>query len=46
MNVEEEWDATMEMFLVGSNQEIPNTIELHHYVELEDMVHMVIEIEN
>ena len=26
--------------------EIANLVELHHYVELEDMVHMAIKIEN
>ncbi|PKI44504.1 hypothetical protein CRG98_035091 [Punica granatum] len=45
-NVEEDWEATMARFLAGLNREIQNAIELQHYVELEDMVHMAIKIEN
>ena len=45
-NVEEDRDATMARFLVGLNREIANLVELHHYVELEDMVHLTIKIEN
>ena len=45
-NVEEEWEATMSRFLIGLNREIANVVELQHYVELEDMVHMAIKIEN
>ena len=45
-NVEEDREATMARFLVGLNREIVNLVELHHYVELEDMVHMAIKIEN
>ena len=36
----------MARFLVGLNREIQNVVELKHYVELEDMVHMDIKIEN
>ena len=36
----------MARFLVGLNREIANFVELHHYVELEGMVHMAIKIEN
>ena len=36
----------MARFLAGLNQEIQNVLELHHYVELEDMVHTAIKIEN
>ena len=36
----------MVRFLVGLNQEIANFVELQHYVELEDMVHMAIKIES
>ena len=43
-NVEEDREATR--FLVGLNREIANLVELYHYVELEDMVHMAIKIEN
>ena len=45
-NVGENREATMVRFLVGLNQEIANFVELQHYVELEDMVHMAIKIEN
>ena len=45
-NIEEDREATMARFLVGLNWEIQNVVELQHYVELEDMVHMAIKIEN
>ena len=45
-NIEEDQEATMARFLAGLNQEIQNVVELQHYVELEDMVHMAIKIEN
>ena len=45
-NIEEYREATMERFLAGLNREIQNLVELHYYVELEDMVHMAIKIEN
>ena len=45
-NVEEDREATMARFLVGLNREIANAVELQHYVELEDMVHMATKIEN
>ncbi|XP_031377624.1 uncharacterized protein LOC116193034, partial [Punica granatum] len=45
-NVEEDREATMARFLTGLNREIQNAVELQHYVELEDMVHMAIKIEN
>ena len=44
-NVEEDREATMARFLNGLNREIANTIEFHHYVELEDLVHMAIKVE-
>ena len=44
-NVEEDREATMARFLNGLNHEIANEVELHHYVEIEDMVHMAIKIE-
>ena len=46
VNIEEDREATMAWFLTGLNREIPNVVELQHYVELEDMVHMAIKIEN
>ncbi|RVW78956.1 hypothetical protein CK203_052381 [Vitis vinifera] len=45
-NVEDDREATMARFLVGLNLEIANLVELQHYVELEDMVHMAIKIDN
>ena len=45
-NIEEDREATMVRFLAGLNREIQNVVELQHYVELEDMVHMAIKIEN
>ena len=44
-NVEEDREATMARFLAGLNPEIANQVELQHYVEIEDMVHMAIKIE-
>ena len=46
VNIEEDREATMARFLGGLNQEIQNVVELQHYVELEDMIHMAIKIEN
>ena len=44
-NVEEDREATMTRFLNGLSQDIANVVELQHYVELEDMVHMEIKVE-
>ena len=44
-NVEENWEATMARFLNGLNPDIANVVELQHYVELEDMVHMAMKVE-
>jgi hypothetical protein len=44
-NVEEDREATMERFLNGLNRDIANVVELQHYMELEDMVHMVMKVE-
>ena len=41
-NIEEDQEAIMVRFLVGLNQEIQNVVELQHYVELEDVLHMVV----
>jgi hypothetical protein len=35
----------MARFLNGLNQDIANVVQLQHYMELEDMVHMVIKVE-
>uniref|UniRef100_A0A2N9J5B5 RNA-directed DNA polymerase n=1 Tax=Fagus sylvatica TaxID=28930 RepID=A0A2N9J5B5_FAGSY len=44
-NVEEDREATMARFLLGLNREIHDKVEMQHYVELEDMVHMAIKVE-
>ncbi|GKV05941.1 hypothetical protein SLEP1_g17889 [Rubroshorea leprosula] len=44
-NVEEDREATMARFLHGLNRDIANVVELQHYVELEDMVHMAMKVE-
>ncbi|KAH9716856.1 hypothetical protein KPL71_021599 [Citrus sinensis] len=44
-NIEEEREATMARFLHGLNQDIANVIDLQHYIELEDMVHMAMKVE-
>ena len=43
-NVEEDREATMARFFNGLNRENANTVEIHHYVELEDLVHMAIKV--
>jgi hypothetical protein len=44
-NVEEDRAALMARFLSGLNRDIANVDELHHYVEVEDMVHMAMKVE-
>ena len=44
VNIEEDREATMARFLASLNQEITNVVELQHYVELEDMVHMAMKV--
>ncbi|XP_068639380.1 uncharacterized protein [Aristolochia californica] len=44
-NVDEDREATMARFLNGLNREIANKIEIHHYVELDDLGHMAIKVE-
>ena len=44
-NIEEERKATMARFLHGLNQDIANVVDLQHYVELEDIVHMAMKVE-
>ncbi|XP_050242022.1 uncharacterized protein LOC126690975 [Quercus robur] len=44
-NEEEDREATMARFLLGLNREIHDKVEMQHYVELEDMVHMAIKVE-
>ena len=44
-NVEEDREATMTQFLNDLNREITNMVELQYYVEIEEMVHKAIKIE-
>uniref|UniRef100_A0A2N9HHC6 Reverse transcriptase domain-containing protein n=1 Tax=Fagus sylvatica TaxID=28930 RepID=A0A2N9HHC6_FAGSY len=44
-DVEEDREVTMARFLSGLNRDIANVIELQHYVEIEDMVHMAMKVE-
>jgi hypothetical protein len=44
-NVEEDPEATMAIFLSGLNRDIAHIVELHHYEEVEDMVHMAMKVE-
>jgi hypothetical protein len=41
----EDREATMARFLSGLNRYIANVVELQHYVEVEDMVHMAMKVE-
>ncbi|KAH9717072.1 hypothetical protein KPL71_021688 [Citrus sinensis] len=44
-NVEEDREATMARFLNELNREIADKVELQHYVEIEEIVHKAIKIE-
>jgi hypothetical protein len=44
-NVEEDREVTMARFLSGLNRDIAHVVELHHYEEIEDMVHMAMKVE-
>ncbi|KAI3459661.1 hypothetical protein Pfo_016324 [Paulownia fortunei] len=44
-NVEKDREATMARFLHGLNCEIADMVEMQHYVELTDMVHQAIKVE-
>ena len=44
-NVYEDREATMARFLQGLNRDIANIVELQHYVEVEEMVHMAMKVE-
>ncbi|GKV06979.1 hypothetical protein SLEP1_g18793 [Rubroshorea leprosula] len=44
-NVEEDREVNMAQFLHGLNHDIANLVEMQHYVELEDMVHMAMKVE-
>lgn len=44
-DVDKDREATMVRFLFGLNREIANVVKLQYYVELMDMIHMAIKIE-
>ncbi|KAH1121158.1 hypothetical protein J1N35_004318 [Gossypium stocksii] len=44
-DVEEDQEVTMARFLVGLNHDITNMVELQHYIEVVDIVHMAIKVE-
>ncbi|KAI3453584.1 hypothetical protein Pfo_010247 [Paulownia fortunei] len=44
-NVEEDREATMARFLHSLNREIAYVVDMQHYVELTDMVHQAIKVE-
>ncbi|KAL0313445.1 UNVERIFIED_CONTAM: hypothetical protein Sradi_5743800 [Sesamum radiatum] len=44
-NIMEDNEATMARFLHGLNRDIADVVEMHHYVELEEMVHQAIKVE-
>ena len=44
VNVVEDRKAIMVRFLNRLNREITNVVELHHYIKVEDMVHMAMKI--
>ena len=39
-NIEKDREATMARFLAGLNRDIRDVVELQHYVELEDLIHL------
>ncbi|KAF7839378.1 Retrovirus-related Pol polyprotein from transposon 297 family [Senna tora] len=44
-NIVEDREATMARFICSFNKEIANVVELQHYVEIEDLVHMAMKVE-
>ena len=44
-NVEEDREATMAHFGNGLNREIANIVELQHYVEMEELLHVALKVE-
>jgi len=44
-NIEEETEDTMARFLSGLNLDIRDVVELHEYVELDDLLHKAIRVE-
>jgi len=44
-NIEEETEDTMTRFLNGLNPDIRDVVELHEYVELDDLLHKAVQVE-
>ncbi|KAK8670002.1 hypothetical protein V6N13_104768 [Hibiscus sabdariffa] len=44
-NIDEDREATMARFLAGLDPDIANIVELQHYTDIDDMVHMAMKIE-
>ena len=44
-NVEEDREATMVRFLNGLNKNIADRVDLHHYIEIEDLVNLAMKVE-
>jgi hypothetical protein len=45
VNVEEDRETTMARFMNDLKYDITYIMELHHYVEMEEMMHMVVKVE-
>jgi hypothetical protein len=45
VNVEEDRETTMARFMNDLKYDITYIVELYHYVEIEEMVHMVVKVE-
>ncbi|XP_052110164.1 uncharacterized protein LOC110275632 [Arachis duranensis] len=43
-NIEEDTEVTMTLFVGGLNRVIADVVELHHYVEMEDLVSMAVKV--
>ncbi|KAL4349016.1 hypothetical protein GQ457_17G010280 [Hibiscus cannabinus] len=44
-NIDEDREATMAKFLAGLDPDIANVVELQHYIDIDDMVHMAMKVE-
>ena len=44
-NVEKDREATMARIMNGLNHDITHIVELYHYMELEEIIHMVMKME-
>ncbi|KAL4318322.1 hypothetical protein GQ457_18G007920 [Hibiscus cannabinus] len=44
-NIDEDREATMARFLTGLDPDIANVVELQHYIDIDDMVHMAMKVE-